>query len=393
MTCQPNDDGYGESWSALVRATLRDRFQGHRTKANARCGFLTPPAGAGRLIWIKCGSAHEDIRQGFALLEAVRQARLDVRLVLSYEREYPESVDPIVGRHAKTAVGYGPSDVTAVVRRVLERFDPLGIILVGRQQSEQLLCMATRKNVHTLWVDPGKDYKAPIERVVVAKANHAEAWRAMMEPSSCTVADLLTTVVQAQVEPQFAAVVRGAENNRLWWIHGIEPADAEGAIRYWLQSPVAADGVLCLSDSCFSPLAVDGRQFPETRCMSRWQREALPAGTVLVVDEARWVPALAASCDGIHLEAVKRADFWQLLALGQPGSCSARLFPDLLSITPELELAQYGHINEVVNSWASVKTLSVEQRHQADTRRRLFWNYRRAALAGADELLQWVYSW
>lgn len=363
MICPPNDASYRGRWWPLLTASIRDRLRGETGRANARCGFVLPPPGTGRVIWIKCAGQRDDVRLAFALLEAIRSSRQDARLVLSYQCEYTEFLEPVLAKLPKTGVGFGPADHPRVVRRVLERFQPAGIVLVGGQYSDQLYAIATAQGV-------------PIERVGVEDA----------------AVDLLTTVVQAQVEPHFAAAVRDTKALQLWWVHGVDASRAQLLLASWQSSGLASQGVLLLSDPDFSPVP---RQWltPQPRLISDWARDGLSAGEVMVIDQSRWLPAVAASCHAVHVEQVGRWDGWQFLALGQPASASPDGALQFKSLLPELDIRVLGHMDEVMAYWASDEMSLVGQRRDADVKRRAFWQHRRQAQADAESLLQRIYEW
>jgi len=95
------------------------------------------------------------------------------------------------------------------------------------------------------------------------------------------------------------------------------------------------------------------------------------------VDEARWLPALAASASGVWLGlAGDRETYWQALAGGAPRVVAEASAPA-----------------EVVAGWVALHSDPAQARKRRDESRRLFWEERRKAAAVLEEFLQRVYDW
>ena len=111
-------DPYGSFLPALVYHDIRDRLLGRSASANARWGWLSRPARAGKLIWISSGASRNSIRLGIELALAITAERSDVAIVLAFESEFPELVAPLE-RPVRIRWGYGRADYVGSMDRIL----------------------------------------------------------------------------------------------------------------------------------------------------------------------------------------------------------------------------------------------------------------------------------
>lgn len=388
-------DPYGEGWWPVVRAGWRDRLSGDRGRANARHGFLRPPSSPGKVAWIRAGSSAESLRLGAELAAALRDRRLDLRIAFTYEHAPGGVAAERIQGLRRFGHGYAPSDREAAVRRVLSRLRPFALVWAGAPIRRQLLRAASAerdgqgRGLHlvALGADPCPDPAVAtdaIEAVYPVDAEQAQRWRAhgysgaIAEP-----ADPFARFVEAQVEPTLVSLLTGPRSERMlaWWWHGGDPARRQAAVTAFLGSPLAARGVLLMS-----PEAPGAHQ-----AVSTWQREPLPAGTVLSVDEPRWYAAVAGAAAAGHLDSATRLVAWQALAGGMPLSAE----PSALARLPVLEplCEPIAPVAAVLEQWAQWSASAFEARVRADACRRRLYDERRRAEQVHQAMLQRMFDW
>jgi len=374
---------YGGRLLPLLAHGLRDRLQGAHGRANARWGHLRPPPGRGRVLWLKAGADEESVRLGAELLAAIRHKRLDLRLVLTFETDYPPLVDRALARLEKVGAGYGPCDAPRAVRRALDRLAPLAIIWTGTAADTNLLAAARAQGCRALVVDAPAGTAQGVEAAYPATPAQARTWAGARAGYVAPVADLRTLLTQAQAEPTLRSLMGGG-GLRLWWCHGGESGFQSAFIERWCQSPLATDGVLLVSPT---PGAAD-------LTISAWDRRALGAGTVVAVDEPRWYPAVAVAARAQYLAGASAPVLWQSLAAGTPAGVSpalAEALEDRMAAPPELAVA--ADPDAVMAWWSTVAADDAGARRLGDACRRRFWDERRRAGQVRDELLQRVFDW
>ena len=364
----------GQSFWGRRRADWHD-LRHNRRRYHARRGRLRPPDGRSPLVWIRAGEGADNLRLAADLLGALRQYRLDLRLVLTYPDE-----DRAVLRERlegcsreKVALGYGPDPVPRAQRRVAERLAPLGVIGVGCAPESTLATIPHRVAVRAAPAD------APVEAVLPADAAAAEAWQGRAE-AIAAAADPLTLMVEAQVEPVLPALLK---TERLaWWIGVSDWAGLEVA---WRSHPLSADGVL------FATPAPGTRIPPGWPRISDWDRAPLPAGTVMIVDEPRWHPALAVSAEAIHLFRELAAPRWQALAGHRPVTTATPLPVDGIGAPPPPVIGEGSEA--ALAAWQGWREDPVSARDLGGACRRHFWDVRREADTAVNGLLERIYAW
>lgn len=349
----------GDNTLADLLRTLRARFVG-------RQGLLVPPPGGGRLVWIKAGASRDSVLLAVELARAVRERRKDVRLALTFDRDYPELLRPRVRGIAGLGLGYGPGDRPSALRRAFRRLTPLGIVLTEEAPSARLLDTLEQQRLPVL-----RAFGSP------ARADDRPTPPNGGSQASAPAGDLLTLVTEAQIDPAFRAAL--CPDGVLWWLQSEDPAYARQVIRRWCLSPLAKRGVLLVGAGRPSPVL--GGLVP----LSGWRRNPHPTGTVLGVDEARWLPAVAVSSEGIALDGPERFVQWQALAAGS--SVSVRrpspVGPLDVVATPEAVIAR----------WEQEQREPLTRRARGDLGRKLFWSERRRAASAVVVLLDRIYAW
>ncbi|WP_026287569.1 glycosyltransferase N-terminal domain-containing protein [Thioalkalivibrio sp. ALJ24] len=378
------EPGYDAGLLGVWRGVARDWRRGERTRARARLGFLTPPQERGRLIWIRAGADAESLRLGIELLGFVRHKRQDVRIVLTFERDWPELFERHMQPFRKVGVGYGPCDRPRVVRRVLERFQPAGIILAGGMAPRHLLEAAAAP---VIAVNAAPPDPAPTRGPVLGWPRDPDEQRRWNDATGEAVsprwlepADPMARFVEAQADVVLRSLV-GGEVRRLWWWHGTRgawPAWHEA----WQASGFAAEDILLASveDDPEQPLA--GR----TLRVSEWDREPRAPGDVLQLDDPRWFAAAASAAQAVHLDAPGSRVLWQALAGGSAVSVGKHG-------TLELPVEVHANPAEVFTGWASLRDDAAVRRQRGDAARRRFWDERRRVDAHFETLLAEVWDW
>ncbi|MEJ2645849.1 MAG: hypothetical protein P8180_13175 [Gammaproteobacteria bacterium] len=390
MMPQPSE-GYGRRLLPLLAEGLRDRLRGDHGRANARWGHMRAPGGTGKLVWLKTGAGEQSVHLGAELLAAIRHKRLDVRLVLTFEQDFPSLINEHLARLDKVGVGYGPCDAPRAVRRTLARLDPFAVIWVDGAPDRNLAKAANDDGRHTVAfaASPGLPPRR-VEAAYPATPAQARAWQHTGGADYIApVAEFRTLLVEAQVEPTLRGLVGAGRDLCIWWLHGLHARALRAAAAQWRQCPLADNGVLFLSGE-------GGRAeaFGADLSVSAWQRTGLASGTVVAVDETRWLAAVAAAAHGQHLLGAGPEVLWQALAAGTATTVSSTLGGELagrMAAPPELPVADT--IEAMLNHWEHWRDDPASARRLGDRCRRRFWDERRRAAEVLEELLQRVFDW
>jgi hypothetical protein len=395
MSAAP-DRAYGSNVWAVWRRDLADRWHGKRTRANGRWGLLQPPPGTGKVIWVKAGASSESLLLAAEITRSIREKRLDVRLALTFERDDPSVWESRLRGLKKIGVGFGPCDLPRVVRRVLRRFTPLGVVSVDTVVAPHLSATLAAEGIHHAVVAANPPaVPLSIESVYPANSAQTQAWQSQPQVGAVkTGADLLTLLAEAQVDPNFKTAIGAAERG-VWWMHGLDAAGAEALARAWRGSALSGRDLLFVSavdPKLSAVLCTVFARHGAVLSLSAWTRAPIAPGTVVVVDEARWLPAVAVSSNAIHLVRSDRLAFWQALTGGCPLSLGQRGSLAYLN-EPEPTLLITDDIAQVLQEWQAHADAPIAARKQGDGLRRLFWQERRRAAEVADAFLQQIYDW
>lgn len=385
------DPGYGTGLWPVWQAVLRDYWQGDGRRARARLGFLSPPEGRGRVIWIRAGAGVRSLRLGVELLGAIRERRRDVRLVLTFEYDDPDALRQWLRPWPKVGLGYGPCDRHRVNRRVLNRFQPCGILSVETPWPHNLLQQA---GVPVIAVG-GTSGAITLRQAPQSLAQLVQYWPtagAAIDTASGLCQTLPTADPQARwVEAQADVVLRSlaaTADQRLWWWHGSRSAWADW-LAAWLASPLSQQDILLCS---FSDEWVPSDTTRQTvQAVSQWARVALPAGSLLHLDDPRWYAAAASAVDAVHLATPSRTLYWQIMASGAPLSLAWDGPPN----APQINTAcpQFTDPHAVLTDWLQLRAAAPLRRQRGDQLRRRFWQERRQVDANLEQLLSRVWTW
>ncbi len=378
--------GYGTGLWEIGREDLRDSLRGRSVRVYARHGLLKPPSGSGKLIWVKAGGSRESVLVATDLLHAIRSKRLDVRLALTFERDYPRLVRKRLRGIAKAGLGYGPCDVSRVVQRVLDRLEPLGVIIVRHAPPNNLMRAIKKRGIHSVAINVEPSH-VPLETVYPVSRDQVAAWRKESEGVIAAPADLLTLLVEAQVDPTFRSVATGGEGN-VWWFQTRRWSQAMEMIQAWRSWGVPEDLLFVGNgDAQWRSAAARGLG----ASLYLWDRKRFSAGSVVFVDDRKWLPALTASCDATYLASPTDLEFWQAVAGGGVVSAAPGALFDRSDAAGLID--RVPTVGELLGRWRYYARDVVARRRRGDALRRFFWEERRRAADVADDLLNRIYEW
>ena len=408
---------YGASWFSILWANIKDRLRGQSSRANARRGYIRPPIdpqalnkssrqGKSQVIWIKTDGDYTSVLLAAELLGAIRQKRLDVRLVLTFEDDYPEIYRSRFRAMAKIGVGYDVCDLNSALVRALERLEPLGVITVGKALGNNLVEQLHQKKIHSIAFQTscGQGKSFPAQSIEASyPAYHSLKPDKEMAAYQAEPTDMTTLVVNPQVEPTLGKALGLTETQSIYWAHlpknTSNPLMVQTLLKLWRDSGLSEQHFLCLSmDDSFGQGLATLEQWKNHKdvqviLLSQWDRQPLKKPHILLMDEARWMPALSSIADACYVHQYRSLPVWQIIASGtqlyferdgdfplpvqQGGQCKATSLQDWV------ELISRGEKEKI----------EIESRNDGDRRRKYFWEERRKAQLILDELLQRIYDW
>lgn len=343
-------DPFGHNIFGLWLADRHDRRHGLTARMVARRGWIKPLGERGKVIWIIAGHTRASVRQAVELTAAIRAKRLDIRLILTFEQDFPDLLAPL-DNCDKTGWGYAPSDRPNAIKRALQKLDPYGFIVVDT---------AVRHNLSRVLND------AP--RVLVTHPKQATFRHEILGSG----ADWQTLFTQAQVDPNFKSLANQSNERHLWWWHG---AFDQHARQQW-QDRLNQD-ILFVSGA--TPAGTHS-------AISQWNREPFSDGSVVWVDDEKWLPAIAASITGAHFASDDHTLIWQAMAGGSAISSQ-------LTSLPESMAAAITQQELPFESWQNWRNQPISARKLGDTARRVFWQARRQAEQDSQQMIERVFEW
>ena len=368
MTVKPVwKDPFGSNRLGLWLADRRDRKAQQIGRVAARWGWLKPMGERGKVVWIIAGAERENVRLAVELLRAIRARRLDIRLVLTFEHDYPDML-ALLDDCDKTGWGYAPCDHPKAVSRVVSRFEPFGVILVGARPRPNLLA-ALSAHAHVLAVNLAEAAGIDCERIYPADETLAA------QRNQAPVVDMRAILTQAQVDPNFKSLVNGPHVRHLWWLH--QAASDSATCNAW--RALFPDDVLFVSGA---------RPTGEVQAISGWNREPPATGSVIWVDDNKWLPGIAAAVTATHLEQFNPSLMWQAMAGGAAVSRAASVKLPKVQLDEAIPV-----VDDLMASWQQYRDNPIAARKHGDTARRLFWQERRLAEQVSAELVERVFEW
>jgi hypothetical protein len=385
MSPTPNP-GYGSGALALRWANLGDRLHGRHGRANARLGYLRKPLGGeGKVLWIKAGHTPRSVRLAAELLGAIRGHRLDLRIALTFEEDYPELLERRLAGMQRIGLGYGPADRDACTRRTLNRLEPLGVICVDGPGHRAVARAAAQRGLHLLAYGC-EPLSVAVEAAYPHTAEQAAAWAETGSSDNLApAADPLSLLAEAQADVTLKTLATGGRELEIYaWMDTGEGLRA--AAEAWRASALAEQGLLFLL-----PIEAASATVPGALAVSAWRRTPLEPGGLVLVDDSRWRAAVGSAAQALHVAVPERAALWESMAGGPALTAS----PSALAAVPWLsELARGGErTEEVFSAWSGWREDGLGARRAGDGVRNRVWAERRAARGVLDELLQRVFEW
>ncbi|MHB8253332.1 MAG: glycosyltransferase N-terminal domain-containing protein [Acidiferrobacter sp.] len=368
------DAAYEGGLFAGLVADFRDRIHKDYGRANARLGFLKPPGGSGRIIWIKADAASLANKLAVEIACALRERRQDVRLVVTFEKEYSTFLSKLE-KLPRTGFGFGPADRAAAIERVLSRLAPAGVIALGQALRPEVAHAVGRARIPCCVVHGLPPEGSGNCRGFPNTLEEQVAWQGRAQSDAA----LFSLIVEAQVEPVFQGLA-GAHARALWWIADLSPEGAGELASRFGRSTLARTDILFLGANCVGASR-----------LSDWDRnrDPLAPGAIVWVDDERFWPALAVSCTAIHVVRPSEQLLWAALAGGRVVSARSVRDLNLLRPAPMPELSDA----ELWGYWEDLIAKPAMGRAVGDGLRRFFWSERRRAAAVTETLLQMVYDW
>ena len=371
---------------------LWDRLRGRHERPLGRWGWYRPPRGPGPLVWVyapDCSGA----RVGAEVVRGIRSVRVDVRAVVTADWGCTDTLRPLLQEYPGTATAPAVIDHRRAASRAAERLGPNGLLTVHSLPPPEFLkgVAAAAVPLTAVSCEPPRMELSGLRFEHILPVGHAQAarWReagyAPEEP-----VDLELFLARTDVEPNFKAALAPGEGRRLVWADGLPKDDAE---RTAFLARWADEGHVPVIGGKGPG---EGHGKPVVR-LSDWDRDRRPveAGTLVWMDEERWLPAVTASAFAGVLVDPSRQAVWQALASGLPavtiGVGSAKLRD--LGVEPETATyvaEDWEAVSEQLGRWEAEPFTWRDQ--QAATRR-AYWQARHRAEAAMAILDHWADRW
>ncbi|WP_414039999.1 hypothetical protein ACJU26_12700 [Acidithiobacillus sp. M4-SHS-6] len=378
---------YENHWLRGRWASWQDARAGRQGQANARWGWIKAPGDRGPILWMQSFRAADEQRLGVELARAIAEKRRDLRMVMTFENEYPQMLQQHTEGIERLGYGFGPCDHPQAVERTLDKLSPLRYLALGRAPRRILAAALERRKIPSILMaaDPGNSRPALLEAVYPRDPSQAELWEGKVAPPLLQEpVDFATLFTIAQVDPNFRSMISATEEGLLWWVQGLSGGQWQAWRQAWSASPLSRQGVLFLG----------GQQAPQDLpLLSHWQRHPLPAGSVLAVDEERWYPALATAAQGVHLQSASPFLQWQVYAGSRPVSVHPGVILNAASHLDAGAVEILDHPAQVLQHWQDLSADVMTARQRGDATRRAFWQERRHAGDRLPEFLQRVFDW
>jgi len=367
---------------SVIGADIKDRLKGNKSRANARLGLVNPPEGKSKLIWIRAGQSRDSVLLAAGLMAAIRHKRLDVRLVLTYEKEYQDVIIEQLSGLEKIGFGYACADTVSTELRMLKRLDPFAIIFAGKSASDGVIQALQKQPVkHIL------NFQSDAIKSLSVEASYPNISNIKQTENTF---EAMTLLMQSQVDVQLGALLKGSETRELFLISSpVNRSKLDMVLENWKQSDLSNRAILCIyaGDAPDTVSEILDKKELKKKYFSQWDRETAANNEIFVIDEWRWFAATAASATAIHLLDYNQLTFWQSLA-----SATVLSLDDGIKPTLGLDLPHHGE-EKLVSYWESLSDNAFLCRKLGDENRRQFWSQRRLAQEQIDKLLQRVYDW
>lgn len=371
---------------------LFDRLKGRPERILARWGRFRAPGGPGPLAWVYAPSCAQAATAA-ELVRGIRSVRVDVRAVVMAESGCGETIRPILADYPGTAAAPAIADHPRAARNCAQRLGPSGLVAVGELPPAGILKGVATAGVPVAVVgaEPPSRLPAGLQIAHVVPVGEAQAARwsvAGITPEEPV--DLEALLVRTDVEPTLRAALIPGEGRRLLWTDAL-PEDPEGREAF-LARWCTPERTLVVASA--EPPRVGDRPIV---ALSRWDayRRPVEPGTVVWLDEARWLPAVAASAFAAALWRDDRHALWEALAAGVPalvGGAAGERLRDL-GVAMDTGALTAPDWETVEAQWAEWEGHPFTWRDQQGRARRTFWEARQRAEQGMAVLDRWVDGW
>lgn len=357
-------DPFGSNRLGLWLADRLDRKNRQIAHIAARWGWLKPLGERGKVVWVMAGASKNSVRLAIELVRAIREKRLDLRLILTFEHEYPDLLT-LLDDCNNTGWGFAPCDHPRALARAMQRLTPFGIILVDTQARPNLVkLLAQRERV--LAVNPPQTVSFNCEHIY---NGHGQ--------TDTPSADMQAILVQAQIDPNFKSLINHGKERHLWWLHGASAAASAALARQLFAD--SGDAVLFVSGT---------RPDADHLAISAWDRSPVSDGSIIWVDDEKWLPAISAAVTAAHFAKVDPVILWQAMAGGAAISCAQHNELAKPALTVAITASP-----DPLSIWQTYRDNAILARQQGDSARRLFWQERRLAEIDSQALVTRVFEW
>lgn len=373
---------YSHQLIKIIAEDFKDWKSGNKIRSLARWGFVNPPATTGKVLWIKAGYSQTSVQLATELLGAIRQKRIDIRIILTFEEDYQDIIEPRVTGLRKIGLGYGPAAHPWALKRFFQRINPFAVILVDTYPYAELLNYIALKQLFCIGVGlPAITEHQVFEALYPLTIEQQQTWQQVnYQGFLAEPADPSALFAESQIEPHFRSLANQGRKTELkiWlYIDEEEKQSIEELFQQWQQHPLAEESILCIFRK-----NIDKQKILKIIPISRWQRTPLKAKDIILVDDKKWLASIAASAHAIHCKSITHANWWQILAVG------SMLSTEATSVTA---FPYYKDLSEVLTAWQVWQPFIA--RSSGDKARQLFWQQRRQVQTMLDEFLERVFEW
>ena len=371
---------------------LRDWLMGRSERILARWGRFRAPGGPGPLVWGYAPSCAQAATVA-ELVRGIRSVRVDVRAVVMAESGCGETIRPILADYPGTAAAPAIAGHPRAARSCIQRLEPSGLLAVGSLPPAGILKGVANEDVPVAAVGAEPPTTTPkylrFAHVVPVGEAQAARWSAAGVPPEEPV-DLEALLVRTDVEPTMRAALIPGDDRRLLWTDGLPtaPEAREAFLSRWS----TAQRTLVVATP--EPPEVGGRPIV---ALSRWDayRRPVEPGTVVWMDEERWLPAVAASAFAAALWRGERHALWQALAAGVPALVGDKADEQLrdLGVPMDTGALTAPDWETVEAQWGEWEGHPFAWRDQQGRARRTFWEVRQRAEQGMAVLDRWADGW
>ncbi len=368
-------------------------LQGRRAEAVAHWGLVLAPPDLRKIFWLYSAADADSAYLAAELLGAIRQKRLDLRIIFTFSQDYPELFQKKIAHFQKVALGFGPHDHPWALGNFYERLQPFAWLAVGQPPYRRWPSYLKKKEkklppgifVGDLQQLTAEDWPG-LRRVYPQKVYKIMTLTAEQQQKIAVTADLHALFAETEIDAKLKALLlppfQEHAEAEVWFLVG-EKLSVEG-LQAWQASPLAKSGFLAveqLTDNIKKNLEANA-----IVALSTWQRQALPFGSVLWLNDRHWLPGVIGAASGIQMQTAPKV-IWPYLAGSAGISVSKNLADTWLWPAPGYDWPA------VLSFWEELRQTPARQRQEADVARKQLWQARRAAQQQLQDLLEVIFEW